>query len=47
MAQDRSAGLEFRRAPHLLLHWQENQLVLHNYAVRQKLSAHAVVINVL
>jgi SagB-type dehydrogenase family enzyme len=47
MAQDRSAGLEFRRAPHLLLHWQENQLVLHNYAVRRTLPAHAVVIDVL
>ena len=44
---DRSAGLEFRRAPHLLLHWQENQLVLHNYAVRRTLPAHALVIDVL
>jgi SagB-type dehydrogenase family enzyme len=47
MDRDRSAGLEFRRAPHLLLHWQDNQLVLHNYAVRRTLPAHAVVIDVL
>ena len=39
--------MEFRRAPHLLLHWQENQLVLHNYAVRRTLPAHALVIDVL
>ena len=47
MDRDRSAGLEFRRAPHLLLHWQENQLVLYNYAVRRTLPAHALVIDVL
>jgi len=47
MSRDRSAGWEFRRAPHLLLHWQENQLVLHNYAVRRTLPAHALVIDVL
>ncbi len=47
MVRDRSAGLEFRRAPHLLLHWQDNQLVLHNYAVRRTLPAHALVIDVL
>ena len=47
MDRDRSAGWEFRRAPHLLLHWQENQLVLHNYAVRRTLPAHALVIDVL
>jgi len=47
MDRNRSAGVEFRRAPHLLLHWQENQLVLHNYAVRRTLPAHALVIDVL
>jgi hypothetical protein len=43
MSSDRSAELEFRRAPHLLLHWQENELVLHNYAVGRTLAAEGVV----
>ena len=37
----------YRRSPHLVLHWQDGQLILHNYAVRRTLPAHALLVDIL
>ena len=43
----RIGSVEFRRAPHLVLYWDDDHLVLKNYAVGRSIEADAVILRVL